>query len=69
MLRLSEMAGTADAPLPQGLRWRDDGRLQRVRRLPAATLGDTLAALVRQFALPALRERLTLRRLAAAADA
>jgi len=69
MLRLSEMAGTADAPLPQGLRWRDDGRLQRVRRLPAATLGDTLAALARQFALPALRERLTLRRLAAAADA
>jgi len=69
MLRLSEMAGTADEPLPEGLHWRDDGRLQRSRRVPAAVLGNTLAALARRFALPALRERLTLRRLAAAADA
>lgn len=68
MLRLSEMPGTASMPLPEGIQWRDDGRLQRRRRVTAETLGVTLAALIEQHALPTFENRLTLGGLAAAAD-
>ncbi|SEK34517.1 hypothetical protein SAMN05216359_101502 [Roseateles sp. YR242] len=68
MLRLSELGAAGAAPLPDGIRWREDGRLQRARRVTAETLGATMASLVEHYALPALRDRLTLRGLAAAAD-
>lgn len=69
MLRLSELEGARQLPLPAGLHWRHDGRWQRARTMPAQTLGETLALFAERLALPALRQRLTLDRIAAAADA
>ncbi|UXH76763.1 hypothetical protein [Roseateles amylovorans] len=69
MLRLSDLPGAVGSPLPPGLQWREDGRLQRARWVTAQTLGATLAGLIQQQALPALAQRLTLHGLAAAADA
>lgn len=68
MLRLFELTGTARAPLPAGIHWRDDGRLQRSRPVPAETLGAAMAAVIEAHALPALEHRLTIDGLAAAAD-
>ena len=67
MVRMSEM-GAMDSPLPDGLSWREDGRLQRRRQTTATVLGEAFAAIVREHALPLFERRLTLQGLAAAAD-
>lgn len=67
MVRMSEM-GAVGTPLPEGVAWREDGRLQRRRQTPGPVLGEALAAIVREHALPLFARRLTLHGLAAAAD-
>jgi len=67
MLRLSELDGAQRSPLPDGLHWRHDGRLQRARSVPAPVLVSTMVELVHRWSLPALQQRLTLQRLADAA--
>lgn len=69
MLRLSELDGARQCPLPDGLHWRPDGRLQRARTVPASVLASTLIDLMERFALPALNHRLVLQGLARSAEA
>lgn len=68
VLRIADMAPMLLASLPSGMRVRDDGRLQRARSVPAATLGRVMLDLVQGYALPALDNRLTLNAVAAASD-
>ena len=67
MVRMSEM-GAVGSPLPEGINWREDGRLQRRRRTTGAVLGEAFAAITREYALPLFERRLTVQGLAAAAD-
>lgn len=68
VLRTGDLTPELSASLPTGMRVRDDGRLQRARSVPAATLGRVMLDLVEGYALPALQQRLTLNAVAAACD-
>ncbi len=60
MLRLTDLDPMLSAILPNGMRWREDGRLHRARSVSAEALGQAMLDLVRGCAVPALMDRLTL---------
>jgi hypothetical protein len=68
MLRLTDLDPVLCTALPNGMRWREDGRLQRARSVSAETLGRVMLDLVQGYAVPALTDRLTLTAVAAACD-
>lgn len=66
--RLTDLRRGEALHLPEGIRERYDGRLQRARPVDADTLQRVMLGLVQDLAVPALERRFTLAAVAAASD-
>lgn len=67
-LQLRHFPRLSEDALALGLRQRHDGRLQRQRTSPAEVITEILQRLIEAYALPAFEQRLTLERVAQAAE-